>query len=542
MTAPLRKDAAIRFTEGGQDYLHYLGSTLRDVTPSRPQRVHSFESADLTTIRRVAIGSGVDEVTATLAYDGSPNALLELLAAGRRGASLEYFPSLANPSESYPLVLMDASDPVPDPDFWWDSRYRATARFRRIDGGSLQGILTQPLFYYKAGNPLPGLTHARSGAVGPYVDEDGALQDAAANIFRTTWIDGVPKLLLGRAGTNLVDEDDLTSWSTIGTPVVTALSGGMYTVEDADGGAVEAISRAVTFTGDAVKGIAFVVRENDLDTATHHTLMLRDTTAAATRLQLEITAWVSGRPTVSAVTGVHLGSVPIGDGRWVVFGQTTSVTAANSHEARIYPTDPSLTGETAKIDVGQVNAFNALAPIYPILDASESVNADSFYATWPHAPQVMTIYLDLLEINAHPPATASSGIFHIGSSSGGTGPRFFVYNNQNGSGYTVAYDDGVTAPSVQYSTAQPDVGERVELRLVLEFDDDGFATLTIGQSIDGGAEGTATSGLTAAKLKGAWAGARVYLNSLGSGNVGLAAIDSVKALPGVRTMAEMRAL
>mgnify|MGYP000241746303 CR=1 FL=1 len=100
MSAPIRGDAGIRWTESGQDYLHYLGDKLRKPVTDITQVVHSHESADLTAIRRVSIGSGVEELRAVIRWDGQSDSLRRMIAAGRGGAELEYFPSRASRSGS----------------------------------------------------------------------------------------------------------------------------------------------------------------------------------------------------------------------------------------------------------------------------------------------------------------------------------------------------------------------------------------------------------------------------------------------------------
>ena len=47
------------------------------------------------------------------------------------------------------------------------------------------------LFMYRAGNDVQGLTFTRSLATGTYVDADGVIKTAAANEFRTTFVDAM---------------------------------------------------------------------------------------------------------------------------------------------------------------------------------------------------------------------------------------------------------------------------------------------------------------------------------------------------------------
>lgn len=548
MSATLRGDAAFRYTLDGQDYIHYLGHPLHRAVVEHPEQVFEHRSADLSTTRRVRIASTVEDLRAIVKWDGNNDSLARFLKAARAGAALEYFPSLANPSETYPCELVNADQIASDPDLWFDYRRTTQVHLRRTDGGSFRGLVERPLFYYRAGNPLPGLTAARSGTVGPFVDELGVLQSAASDIVRTTWIDGVPHLLLEEARTNLVGSDNFDSgWTSTGTPVVTPgvddPAGGTdaYTISDDDVTAIENKYYPLTFTGDGTKAVSFVVRENTMPGSGVQYLYVRDVTVGTSRGVAQISGWTNGEPTVSASAGVLLGKVYIGNGYWKIFLQASGVVAANTNRAIVEPAGTA--SQTGSIDVYRVNAFDSLSPSFSVLNASETRSADSFYASYPHTPrQSISGYIAFVEGGTHAASAGGSlGLLHIGGSGAGSAPRLLVYNN-SGSGYAFAYDNGVVAQNTTYSAATPDIGQRVELRFVFDYDPvTETATLLIGQSLEGGAEGTAEYA-TPMDVPAALAGELIYLNSAGSSLTGLTAIEGVKVVPGVKTMAEMRAL
>lgn len=558
MATALRDDAAFRYTESGQDYLHHLGAVLRRPTQRVVQTVYSWESADFTTIRRVAIGSNVYDLTCTLRYDGSAQSLADFLAAGMRGASLEYFPSLASPALSFPCVLMEHSDIRPDRDFDFDFRYEVDVRLRRTDGNTWDSLVQAPLFYYKAGMSVPGLTFTRSGAIGKYVNEDGVVQEAAANIFRTTWLDtddddavDTPHLVLEAARTNLNDDDDLsnaTQWAVNNTPVITATVSdpaggtGAYTVADDDATNQEFIQNIVAFTGDAVKSVVFVVRENTMPGSGNQGLKLRQTSGTpADLLDLNITSWSNGDPQITATNGTLLGKRYIGNGYWAIYGQTASVTAAETNRIQILPAVTA--NQTGSIDVWRVMAFDDAVPLFSILDEAEAIGEETFYATANFVPQELTAYVKCREFGCAEEAdqdNGARGLLHVGGSTNTGDPRFHLRFASDGTAEAL-FDNGVASVDAS-AGSKPTYGQVVELRGVLSSD----GSVTVGVSIDSGAEATASSsapsgGLVATDTGSgkAWNDTRVYLGSLASVR-GIAVIEEIKIMPGTKTMAEMR--
>lgn len=132
---------------------------------------------------------------------------------------------------------------------------------------------------------------------------------------------------------------------------------GACTIADDNAAAQEEKVGAITgLSGNAVKSCVFVVKERSCP-ASGQRLALRDTSAGADRLALDITDWVDGEPQVAETTGTHVRSLRLPRGFWAIFGESTSVTAANTHQAQIYPAITA--GEQGSIDAWKVYVHNA---------------------------------------------------------------------------------------------------------------------------------------------------------------------------------------
>ena len=555
MTAPLHHDAVIRYTLNGQETYHFLGARLHNPTSNPVQEIHDWSSSDFTARRVISIGSGVFDLTATLRYDGDAWSLEQFLRAARQGATLDYLPSAANPSVSFPCVLVESGEIAPDPQHSHARRYTVDLRLRRIDGGHWRALVEAPLFYLTGGNTAPGLTFTRSGAVGPYTDSGGVLQSAAANIWRTDWqwIGNTPStsprpdratLVLEDARSNLVTSDDLTAWATSSpAPVVTgsiddpAGGTGAYTVEDDSGASVTYVERSVAFTGGAglTRCAVFVVRQRGTFPTNGHALQI---TGASIRGQARITAWTDGEPTVSAPTvGTLLGKRYVGNGYWAIYLQTDAT--VDSGESNFVSVRPAWTAaEQGELDVYRVNVYDAAVPSWSILDASETRNADSWSADFAPVPQAMTVYVDFTEAE-HPPFQSggtASRVLHIGASDAGN-PRFFLMKAGATDQYYVVHNNGTDPERLALVDLDPSFSDRIELRGVLHAD----GSVLIGGAINGGAE-TTSAASAAAALQPAWSAPTLWLARVGSVGVTSAAYRSVKIVPGVQSMAYMRTL
>jgi len=344
-----------------------------------------------------------------------------------------------------------------------------------------------------------------------------------------------PALSLGGARTNLVTSDDFNAgWADVGTPVITSSVSdprggtGAYTIADDNAGAAEGKFFAFTFTGNAVKGAAFVVKQATMASAGTQTLNVWDDIAGADVLSLAISAWTSGTPTVAATTGTYLGKRYVGNGFWALFGQTTVVDASHAHALTVYPA--ATAAATGSITIWRANVFNATVPCPEILSASVAHAADTLYWPFLAKPAAMSVYLKFVERGTV--GLASSRIMQIGLTGAATDPRALI--SAAGGFYVGEHDNGVTDSTATLAAA-PTWGQEVELLLTLS----AAGLPTIRQSINGAAETTATG--SAAAFASAWAGTRLYLGCDPAGaNQGNPAFRSVKAARGVQTMDYMR--
>lgn len=124
-----------------------LEAPLRDISAVENIRRFVHTSADRTTRNVVTIGSGVDEIEATIRFELDVTLLKAMLEAGLNDTTLTYWPSLGGSSDTYPckLVSVNGSEEhaqlLPDRDMWWDRRFECRVRLRRTDGGTFDALL-----------------------------------------------------------------------------------------------------------------------------------------------------------------------------------------------------------------------------------------------------------------------------------------------------------------------------------------------------------------------------------------------------------------
>lgn len=172
----------------------------------------------------------------------------------------------------------------------------------------------------------------------------------------------------------------------------------------------------------------------------------------------------------------------------------------------------------------------------PTTTAAASRNADNLYFDFTATPQEMTVYVKFEERGAVFEA-GTPRAFHIGGATASDDPRFTIFVDSSQDRYEAAHDNGSSVSTAQGNwTTDPDIGDIVELRAVLHSD----GHVTIGQSVNGGAEQTFTDATTAA-LGASWADERLYLNSGGSSNTGFNAFIGLKVAKGVHSLAAMQA-
>jgi hypothetical protein len=308
-----------------------------------------------------------------------------------------------------------------------------------------------PLLFTFDGDAPGSYTFTRSGTVGSRTNSAGLLRGTAANVPRREhlWTEGdyaiatrpdTAGLLLEPARTNLASSDNFDSgWTSSGSPVITSgitdPTGGSsaYRIADDAAGASEEKTLTVTFTGNAVKSCVFVVREATMATSGVQRLYLFDSSAAAYRLQLDISAWVAGVPTVAATTGTFMGKRYVGNGYWAIYGESTSVTAANTNFLGIQPAVTA--AATGSIDVYRANAYNALTPAWSILDASESLVADTWYAPYTALPMAHSGYVRFTD-GMQPTWDANYRVLQIGDADDNA-PALKLYRTSGVDSYTM---------------------------------------------------------------------------------------------------------
>ena len=159
--------------------------------------------------------------------------------------------------------------------------------------------------------------------------------------------------------------------------------------------------------------------------------------------------------------------------------------------------------------------------------------AETLYVPFPFTPREMTVYVKFIERGTIFLDTAGA-IWSIGDASGNA-PVLWI--DPTGGFYRVAYANGVTSNTATLAAA-PVVGDTVEIRVTLRAD----GSCTIGQSINGGAEVTASFG-TSIGLAATWSAERLYIGSVGTtAERGIGRFLDVKATEGDQDMTYMRSL
>lgn len=556
MSSPIKHDAAFRVTENGVVSMHYLAAKIRlPRSPIKPELNYTWESPDGSFRRTVSIPGVARDLVGRLAYDGQPWQLEEMLAAGLRGAALEYFPSLSKPSESYPCDLVAHDFVMPDPDLWYDPRYSvANVRLRRRDGGNWIGVLSRSLFYYRAGNQMPGLTFTRSGTANA-VGEDGIFDSAAANTWRTEWVDldgdGVretPTGLLEPAVTNeYTQPEDLThvDWTNTSSEAAVANQAvgpdGTATLDEIvenNGAGTALVYQAQTMTADADYGVSFFVRANTRDWCY---IQMFGGSGGNINVWFDLTTGVVGTQGASGGAAItYAGAESYGGGLYrvklvgSVGNGDTSISAgigvADGDNSQGYTGDgaSSIYAGFAQFedDVGGVSSYIATSR------AAETLSAP-FLATPTDLP--FTIYIKMVERGTI--LTPNLALLHIGTAGASTDPRLLIRSDNGGSGfYEFLYDDGTNTAGATLAAA-PSIDQVVELRLAIGGAGD---PVTLGQTIASAAETTATDTMPATLMQ-AFSEQIIYLGSYGSTGRGMNSFITVKVESGIKTMDEMRA-
>jgi hypothetical protein len=254
-------------------------------------------------------------------------------------------------------------------------------------------------------------------------------------------------------------------------------------------------------------------------------LYLFDSSAAAYRLQLDISAWTAGEPTVAATTGTLMGKRYMGNGYWAIYGESTSVTAANTNFLGIQPAVTA--AATGSIDVYRANAYNALTPAWSILNASDAISADTWYAPYTQVPQAHSGYVRFIE-GTQPTFDANYRILEIADDAD-SAPALKLYRTSGVDSYTLNW---VTSAGSVTSVLDLNPAWGDDIELFWTQTSAGVVTLHGRKNSGSISSGSASSALA---LTTAFSAQRLYLSHPSTPSVAL--YRAVKLIRGVQSTA-----
>jgi len=368
---------------------------------------------------------------------------------------------------------------------------------------------------------------------------DGVVRDAHY-VIPTGASEPVRTLLTEPQRTNLLtDSQDFAAWTNVSACAVTTNA---------------AIAPDGTATADLLTAtVSGSRRVRNFTVATDGTkcavVFLKQSSGALTRLwyanssdtvrhRLSVT-WSGGVPTVSTQLGA--GTIyPVenyGDGWYKIAWAADGVVAAETQRIVIQPDQAAGVGSVL---CWGAQAEDAVVPSSYIPTEATTVtrNADSLY--WAIAgltPRESTFYQRHVNVGAFANTGALRLVGHAGDGTVGSGARLeFGGAAAGAAAVSATYSDGTT-PVTATATASPTpvLADVVEVRVVIS----STWTVTVGVSVNGGTEVTATS--TASGPAAAYSAARYYLAGL-SASSDLTALTHTAIALGTKTRAEMRAI
>ena len=244
-------------------------------------------------------------------------------------------------------------------------------------------------------------TRADASTCATYVDQGLLIRNAVAGKLRGDWTGSSLGLLLEDTRTNLClqSEDFATTWSAVGTPVITtnAATCGVLTLDlirDDNGAAIEGYTQsfATGIVATGLNALSFFVAVGSTVPATYTDIALYDTTAAANRFRASIT-WSGTVAVVTCSLGTLLSSIALGGGVYRILLQTSTCLVANGHQIEVYPAGGSA-ADVGGVYVGGVQLENAPYPSSYIKTTAATIARTADLLTFPigFGPQTVTVY------------------------------------------------------------------------------------------------------------------------------------------------------
>lgn len=357
----------------------------------------------------------------------------------------------------------------------------------------------------------------------------------------------IQTLLLEPQRTNLLvrSEDFSTTWATTASSVVSnaiAAPDGTLTADKLQTNTTSAehsVTQDITWTSGTAYGVSCYFKAAEIGYG-----FITLPTVPFSTIRRNYINLSTGAVTLAAGTSGAAEALANGWWRFIVYATATGSTLSTSVRIGLTTSDSTTTTTGSNTTDGiyiwgaQVEAGSVPSSYIKTEGTTVTRNADSFYLPFTAPPQQMTVYVRGVEME-NPTLTppASTGVIFIGSATAATPARFIIRKPLTGPGYDVLYDPaGVVTDTVEVGTTAVR-NNLIELRGTLS----SSGAPRIGVSINGASESVSTLG-TAIALPSSWAAQRLYLNSFGTTNVGQFAFTHVAVVPGVQSMAEMRAI
>jgi hypothetical protein len=345
-------------------------------------------------------------------------------------------------------------------------------------------------------------------------------------------------LLEATAATNVVSQpSSFASWTGVNTPsrYSQVLDMGVlkldYLIDDS-ASLQEYYSLAVTVTA-AVQLVSLFASRGATSQSGQITFV---DSGATTRLDAQIDWTAGGVPSFTMTTGTSIaaekmGSVksPLGYDVYRISMKTTSC-AAGAGTLTVRPVKTAASVGQMYAGGVQVEADGGFG--YPSSYVNGNLTHAQEFAYWSlgFTPRELTWYAEFINLGA---ANGAYTPFQMGYDGGGTPINGSVRFVSNGTAWSWLHKQGGSdaGPSV---TLMPTYGQRCELRGVLSTG--GVSNMTLGVSVNGGAEST-TTGNGQVALDAAWGADRLY-----AGHGGGLILLANKVLPGIVSMADCRVI